>query len=164
MIALILLAMADANLRAPQTATLACGAGTFIAESRRWAGDQAPLAPATQSLSVTVAKTRRSVPLEPTRIVDVEERQVRNRFLANWGCVKGVTGASYVVLGYACAVDPGYANDCGGEQEWFRYLNDRGRVMDMGVPHNGPVRTRLQRRLGIARALRTGRRFTAVVS
>lgn len=162
MISGLLLSIAASGMAPSRTATLSCGRGTFVAASRRWPRPS-PLAPATQGVTVEIAGKRHAVPLEPTRRVSVEGRRVRNRYLLTWGCVTGDAGAHYVVLSYACAIDPGYPNDCGGEKEWFRYLDERGQAVDVGVPRDGPGRTRLQRRLGLAGQFAAGVRMSDVL-
>lgn len=141
-------------------AALSCGAGTFTLTSR---GFPDTLAPASQSLTVRVAGRHRAVPLETTGLVTVDGRRVRNRYVLTWACTKGARGVSYVSLGYACAVDPGYPHDCGGEKEWFRLLDERGQPVDLGVPHSGPAMTRLHRRLGLLEQFEKGTQMTDVL-
>ena len=75
----------------------------------------------------------------------------------------GERQARYVLLGYACAADPGGRQDCGGEKEWFRLLDGRGRFVDAGVPHDGAARDKLNARLGVAGAVAAGVTMTPVV-
>lgn len=155
MITAFLLAVATNGFAPAHKATLSCGNGQFSVVSRRWARPS-PLAPATQSMTVKVAGKNRAAPLQPTRLVSVEGHRVRNHYLLGWTCVTATTGASYALLGYACAVDPGYPNDCGGEKEWYRLMDDRGRPVDIGVPVNGVARERLVQRLGILKQMEAG--------
>lgn len=56
-------------------------------------------------------------------------------------------------LFYACAVDRGEPGDCGGEAEWSRLLDPSGRRLDAALPRQSPAQRRLERRLGLSRAL-----------
>lgn len=114
-------------------------------------------------MSVRVVGQRRPVTLEPAGTVTVDGHRVRNRFVSSWACVRSERGASYVYFGYACAIDPGYPRDCGGDKEWFRLADERGRLVDAGVPHNGPARDRLNRRLGLAKIVQAGVQMTDVL-
>lgn len=160
MIGALLLTLASASAPPTHTASLSCGAATFQIVSHAW---PRTLAPVTQTASVRVAGRRRTVTLDPTGTVIVDGHRVRNRYVLSWSCVKGAGGTSYVSLGYACAMDPGYPFDCGGEKEWFRLLDDRGRAVDTGVPHNGPTRDRLDRRLGLSDIFEAGVQMTDVL-
>ncbi len=147
---------------APQVTSLTCGTIALRMASYKSSGADV-LAPASQTLTRRVSGKWVRVALEPSGRVRVEGQQVQNRYVTSWACVTGRQRAAYVVLGYVCAIDPGYPKDCGGEKEWFRVLDRRGRFADAGVAHGGAVRDRLNARLGIAGALAAGVRMTAVV-
>ena len=92
----------------------------------------------------------------------IQGGEVADRYVASWACVAG-RRARYILLGYACAADAGSPHDCGGEKEWFRLLDGRGRFVDAGVPHGGAARDQLNARLGIAHAMAAGVSMTPVV-
>lgn len=159
-----LLAIAAATLASPHAAILTCGGSVFRTESRSWADTAAPSAPVRQSIAVTATDARRrTVPLEPAPVAVVDGYRVRGAYLSSWACVRATTGNRYVVLGYACAVEPGRAGDCGGDAEWFRLLDLRGRRLDLQVPRNGPAADALWRRLGLASAFEQGVTMTDVL-
>ena len=162
---LALLAAASAGAPAPvtQVQTLRCGAADLRMTSHTLAGPTAPLAPVDQKLTRRVGASQLPVALEPTASVAVQGGRVSNRYVASWACVAGERQAHYVLLGYACADDPGGRQDCGGEKEWFRLLDGRGRFVDAGVPHDGAARDRLNARLRIAGAMAAGVTMTPAV-
>jgi hypothetical protein len=153
-----------AALAAPQpshVATLTCGAGRFRLESRSLAAG--PLAPASQRLTVRVGGRGRALPLDGGGTALVEGARVRRAFVQSWACPRAKGGRRYVLLGYACAVDPGEPGACGDDKEWFRLLDDRGRALGAGLPHAGPGWTRLQRRLGLAAVMADGVAMTGTL-
>jgi hypothetical protein len=137
--------------------TLRCGAAEWQMTSRTVAGTRAPVR---QALTGRVGKKRVAIALERGGRVPVDGHRVQNRYVGSWACLTGKRGAHYVMLGYSCAVDAGYPNDCGGEKEWFRLLDARGRFTDAGAPHDGAVRDRLYARLGLAAAMAAGVKMT----
>ena len=142
--------------------TLRCGAIDLRMASYPATG-AGVTAPASQTLTRRVDAKQVRVELEPSVRVLVDGHRVQNRYVTSWACVAGRQRARYVVLGYACAIDPGYPHDCGGEKEWFRLLDRRGRFADAGVPHDGAARDRLNARLGIAAAMAAGVSMTALI-
>ena len=165
MLALLVSLAGSAGAPAPvtQVETLRCGAADLRMTSHTLAGPRAPLAPIDQKLTRRVGARQVPVALEPTASVAVQGGRVADRYVASWACVAGERQAHYVLLGYACADDPGGPQDCGGEKEWFRLLDGRGRFVDAGVPHDGAARDKLNARLGIADAMAAGVTMTPVV-
>ncbi len=165
MLTLLALIAASAGAPAPvtQVETLRCGGADLRMTSHTLAGPRAPLAPIDQKLTRRVGARQLPVALEPTASVAVQGGRVSDRYVASWACVAGGRRAHYVLLGYACAGDPGGPRDCGGEKEWFRLLDERGRFVDAGVPHDGAARDKLNARLGIANAMAAGVTMTPVV-
>lgn len=154
------LAAANPTALVRHDAALRCGTIDL-----RITSDNAPhvLAPVSQTLTRRVGTTRVQIPLERSGIVPVDGHRVRNRFVSSWTCLTGRDRQHYVLVGYACAIDPGYRNDCGGEKEWMRVLNERGRFIDAGVPQGGAARDRFNARIGIADALAAGVAMTSVL-
>ena len=161
-LALILAAVGDASATA-RTATLTCGAAEFALTSSTVADPTGPLAPVAQTLIRRSGATHRRVPLERGGSAVVGGQRVRDRYVASWACIAGRWPARYVVIGYACTADPGNPGDCGGDKEWFRLLDTRGRFVDTAVPHDGVARDRLYARLGIADTMAAGVTMTPVV-
>lgn len=159
--------MIDATVRtlaAPHAAMLRCGHADVHLVSRRWAQREAPLAPVAQALSWRVDGRRVPVTIDVARSITVDGYRVRNSYIITWSCVTGVRNTHFVSLDYACAVDPGYPNDCGGTKEWSRLLDERGRRLDRDVPRQGGARlTRLYRRLGLLRTMEAGVTSTPVL-
>ncbi len=102
------------------------------------------------------------IPLEPRHRVTVDGRQVADRYVVSWACVAGHPPTHYVLIGYACAFDPGPAI-CDNRKEWFRLIDQRGRFADAGVPDDGPARDRLYSEPGIAPAMAAGVSMTPVI-
>ena len=165
MLTLLILLAGSAGAPAPvtQVETLRCGAADLRMTSHTLAGPRTPLAPIEQKLTRRVGARQLPVALDPTGSVTVQGGRVADRYVASWACVTGERHAHYVLLGYACADNPGGPQDCGGEKEWFRLLDERGRFVDAGVPHDGAARDRLNARLGIAGAMAAGVTMTPVV-
>ena len=86
----------------------------------------------------------------------VDGWRVQRQYVLSWACVQASTGRSYVSLGYACAVDPSERGSCGGDKEWFRLLDDRGRPLDAGSPKQGAAQDRLMTRLGLKAVMEAG--------
>lgn len=147
---LLTFAASTLGLAPVHVGTLPCGGGTFRLLSQKWADrKRAPLAPHRQSLSVERDGRARTVALDRTALVVKDGFAVRNRYVASWACLTNARGDYYAILGYACAIDRGYPHDCGGEREWLRFLDDRGRAVDRGVPQDGPAADALKKRLGL---------------
>ena len=165
MLTLLVSLAGSAGAPAPvtQVETLRCGVADLRMTSHTLAGPRAALAPIDQKLTRRVGARQVPVALEPTASVAVQGGRVANRYVASWACVAGGRRAHYVLLGYACADDPGGPQDCGREKAWFRLLDERGRFMDAGVPHDGAARDKLNARLGIADAMAAGVTMTPVV-
>ncbi len=165
MLTLLVSLAGSAGAPAPvtQVETLRCGAADLRMTSHTLTGPTAPLAPIDQKLTRRVGARQVPVALEPTASVAVQGGHVPDRYVASWACVAGGRQARYVLLGYACANDPGGHQDCGGEKEWFRLLDERGRFVDAGVPREGAARDKLNARLGIADAMAAGVTMTPVV-
>ncbi|MDO7842783.1 hypothetical protein [Sphingomonas immobilis] len=159
LMALSLAAAGDAGLT-KHVADLRCGAADLRVTSHALAGTTAPVA---QSLTRRVGKKRVAVALEPAGSALVDGHRVRGRYVVSWACLTGAQRVRYVMLGYNCAVDPGDPHDCGGEKEWFRLLDTRGRFVDAGVPHDGDRRDRLYARLGIADQTAAGVKMAGVL-
>lgn len=159
----LLLAASSAAPLENHIVALNCGPADLRIVSRAYAGQNAPLAPASQTLTRRVGGRQVPVTLERGRGIVVDGYRVHDRYVVSWACVTSTHQAHYVLLGYGCAVDPGDPNDCGGEKEWFRLLDGRGRFVDVGVPHDGAASERLNARLGIAGALTAGVTMTPVV-
>ena len=144
-------------------ASLRCGEATFRLASRVWPGSDAPLAPAGQALSVATMRGHRAVNLPKAPRATVDGRAVGQEYVGSWACVRADDGRSYLDLGFACAVDPVEDGACGGEQEWFRLVDSRGRLLGAATPRQGPAQVALQRRLGLARVMASGVRMTSVL-
>jgi hypothetical protein len=164
MILAALLASAAFHAGLPlRNAVIECGDAHFAISSGLDAGRFAPLAPRTQQLTLRRASRVSPVTLEQAFPIIIQGHRVLGRFVVSWACVEGSGGAHYLVLGYSCAIDPGAAGDCGGEKEWFRLLDARGRFVDAAVPQDGPERDRLYSRLGISKEMDAGVDMTPVV-
>ena len=145
------------------TADLTCGAGSFRLKSTEWSDRAAPLAPIAQALAVAVGNHHRLLRLEEAGEVMVDGWRVRRQYVISWACETASTGRSYVSLGYACAVDPGDEGSCGADKEWFRLLDDHGRLLDAGLPHDGAPEERLETRLGLKTVSEAGVSMTEVL-
>lgn len=164
MVALLILLAGPAGPGAVnQVEALRCGAADLRMTSHALAGSTAPFPPTDQRLTRRSGTKQIPVALERSDTVSVQGARVADRYVASWACVAGGRQAHYVLLGYACAADPGGAHDCGGEKEWFRLLDGRGRFVDAGVPHEGAARDQLNARLGISEAMAAGVTMTPVV-
>lgn len=165
MIAAIALMLANAASASPvlQVERLSCGSADLRMSSGVLTGKAAPLTPVAQTLTRKVGKAYRHVALERSSSVTIDGQRVLGRYVSSWACITGHGQQRYVLLGYACAVDPGNPGDCGGQKEWFRVLGTNGRFADTGVPHDGPIRERLDMRLGISDAMAAGVTMTPVV-
>ena len=159
---LLLAGPAGASAHATQVETLRCGAADLRMTSYTLTGAKAPLAPIDQKLARRLGTKQVLLALEQTHNIEVQGARVLDRYVVSWACVAGERQAHYVLLDYACATDPGN-QDCGGEKEWFRLLDGRGRLVDASVPHDGPARDKLYTRLGIADAMAGGVTMTPVI-
>lgn len=165
MVALVLLLAGPAGASTPpltQVRALQCGAADLRMTSRFLAGPRAPIAPTHQRLTRRVGANQVPISLERANSVALQDGRTTDRYVASWACVPSARQTNYVLLGYACSADPGSPHDCGGEKEWFRLLDQRGRLVDAGVPHDGVARDRLNARLGIAGAMTAGVSMTPV--
>ncbi|UAJ09155.1 hypothetical protein [Polymorphobacter megasporae] len=165
MIYAVALALASAGNASPvtQIETLHCGAVEYRMASGASPGEAAPLAPAFQTLIRRAGVKQDHGQLERGPSVVIRGHRVLARYVSSWACLTGHHQTHYALLAYACSVEPGAEHDCGGEKEWFRLLDTRGRFVDPGVPHDGPQRERLYARLGITAAMAGGVKMTPVV-
>lgn len=165
MIVIAALALAASTLPSTrqQIERLRCGSADLRMTSEVSTDPKAPLAPIDQTLTRREGIKRFRIPLEHSTPVVVDGHHVPDRYVTSWACVAGNGETHYVLVGYACTLDPGLPHDCRGEKEWFRLLDERGRFADAGIPHGGAVRDRLNSRLGISQALATGVTMTPLL-
>lgn len=135
---------------------LRCGTAAFIMTTTHYRQKGEPLAPVKQALKVIVAGKAVPLALERAGTVVVDGRRVQRAYVGSWACVTASTGLSYVMLGYACAIDPGYRDECEFGKEWTRLLDDRGRALDARVRPDTPDANRIADRLGLAATLEAG--------
>lgn len=146
-----------------QTVVLRCGAADLSVTNSVSTSRTASVAPVRQTLTRRVGVRTLVIPLERGHATALDGGTVQDRYLASWACVAGRNHSFYVLLGYACTADPGQPGDCGGQKEWFRLLDERGRLADQGVPQDGAARDRFNSRIGIAGAMAAGVTMTPVV-
>lgn len=156
-------ARADDRVR-DYTARLTCGRSSLIAKTRLWLHPDLPLRWLGQTLTLSREGERgaRALPLEGRpRARIASGRTGLDAVVSSWTCVTSERGVNYLLIGYACGAQD-KERYCGGEEEWFRILDEHGRRLDAGFSRQDLRYEMLHEKLGISKMMSDGVRMRSV--
>ena len=156
-------ARADERVR-DYTASLTCGRSTLTVKTRLWLHPDLPLRWLGQTLTLSREGERgaRVLPLEGRPRARIASGQTGLDAVVNsWVCVTSDQGVNLLLLGYACGAQD-RERYCGGEEEWFRILDEHGRRLDAGFSRQDRRYDALHETLGVSKMMADGVRMSSV--
>jgi hypothetical protein len=146
------------------TAQLTCGRATLTAETRWQTPPDTSLVWLAQKLSIKLSNRMQTpVPLESHQGQHVVGHSGLDAVVLSWACIRSTSGASYILLSYGCGSDDA-EKLCGGENEWFRLLNEKGERVDSDFARQDKRYEQLYKKLGLAKLMSSGVSMTSLVS
>ena len=87
----------------------------------------------------------------PLRQPFLKNTPVLDASVTSWACLPAAGGRAYVYVVYTCTESP-LRPDCeGNRREWVRLFDTRGKPLNAGFPHDGPLTPALMNKLGLGR-------------
>ena len=136
---------------APSEGHLACGGATLTARTQFREVADHDRQVVSQTITVVPAGAKIASPLKldahPLRQPFLRDTMVLDAAVTGWACVTSTDGRPYVYMVMTCAESPRRPACVGTLREWTRLYDTSGRALDAGLPHDGPRKSKLLKRL-----------------